>query len=88
MVNESGECWFDHEKLQAYREAIGFVGWLSDLLEGVVRIGEVRDQLDRASTSIPLNGARASSAEPSAPLPPTSEGSELPISRTLGRPSR
>jgi four helix bundle protein len=28
---------------------------LSTLLEGSVRIGEVKDQLDRASTSIPLN---------------------------------
>jgi four helix bundle protein len=49
------ECWFGHEKLEVYREAISFVAWLSGLLEGTVRIGEVRDQLDRASTSIPLN---------------------------------
>jgi four helix bundle protein len=51
----SQECWFDHEKLEVYREAIAFIGWLSGLLEGTVRIGEVKDQLDRASTSIPLN---------------------------------
>ncbi len=49
------ECWFDHEKLEVYREAIAFIGWLSALLEGTVRIGDVKDQLDRASTSIPLN---------------------------------
>jgi four helix bundle protein len=49
------ECWFDHEKLEVYREAIAFSGWLSALLEGTVRVGEVKDQLDRASTSIPLN---------------------------------
>jgi len=49
------QCWFDHEKLEVYREAIGFIAWLSTLLEGKSRIGEVRDQLDRASTSIPLN---------------------------------
>ncbi len=49
------ESWFDHEKLEVYREAIAFIGWLSALLEGTVRIGEVKDQLDRASTSIPLN---------------------------------
>jgi four helix bundle protein len=49
------ECWFDHEKLEVYREAIAFIGWLSLLLEGTVRVGEVKDQLDRASTSIPLN---------------------------------
>src|SRR6266404_4115448 len=49
------ECWFDHEKLEVYREAIAFIAWLSALLEGTVRIGEVKDQLDRASTSVPLN---------------------------------
>jgi four helix bundle protein len=46
---------FDHEKLEVYRESIAFVAWLSTLLEETVRIGDVRDQLDRASTSIPLN---------------------------------
>jgi len=51
----SEPCWFDHEKLEVYREAIFFIAWLSTLLEGKVRVGEVRDQLDRASTSIPLN---------------------------------
>jgi hypothetical protein len=49
------ECWFDHEKLEVYREAIAFVAWLSALLEGMMRVGDVKDQLDRASTSIPLN---------------------------------
>ena len=49
------EYWFDHEKLEVYREAIAFVGWVSALLEGTVRVGDVKDQLDRASTSIPLN---------------------------------
>jgi four helix bundle protein len=49
------ECWFDHEKLEVYREAITFIAWISGLLEGLVRIGDVKDQLDRASTSIPLN---------------------------------
>ena len=45
------EYWFDHEKLEVYREAISFVAWLSTLLDGSGRIGEVKDQLDRASTS-------------------------------------
>jgi four helix bundle protein len=49
------EFWFDHEKLEVYQEAIAFIAWLSALLEGTVRVGEVKDQLDRASTSIPLN---------------------------------
>ncbi|MCI0630286.1 MAG: four helix bundle protein [Phycisphaerales bacterium] len=49
------EWWFDHEKLEVYREAILFIAWLSSLLENTVRVGDVKDQLDRASTSIPLN---------------------------------
>ncbi len=54
-MNDSQECWFDHEKLDVYREAIAFIAWLSALLEGTVRTGDVKDQLDRASTSIALN---------------------------------
>jgi four helix bundle protein len=49
------EFWFDHEKLEVYQEAIAFIAWLSALLEGAVRFGEVKDQLDRASTSVSLN---------------------------------
>lgn len=52
---QTPESWFDHEKLEVYREAIAFVAWLAAILEGAVRVGEVKDQLDRASTSIPLN---------------------------------
>jgi four helix bundle protein len=51
----SQESWFDHEKLEVYREAIAFIAWLSPLLESTMRVGDVRDQLDRASTSMPLN---------------------------------
>src|SRR5258707_13454267 len=54
-MSTSQECWFEHEKLEVYREAIAFIAWLSALLEETFRIGEVKDQLDRASTSIPLN---------------------------------
>ena len=46
---------FVRKRLEIYREAIAFIAWLSGLLEGTVRIGDVKDQLDRASTSIPLN---------------------------------
>lgn len=49
------EHWFDHEKLDVYREAVAFVGWLSEMLENAGRIGDVRDQLERASTSTALN---------------------------------
>ena len=54
-MNPAQETWFDHEKLEVYREAIDFIAWLAELLEGSVRLGDVKDQLDRASTSIPLN---------------------------------
>jgi hypothetical protein len=54
-MKTSPECWFDHERLEVYREAIAFTAWLGALLESAVRVGEIEDQLDRASTSIPLN---------------------------------
>jgi len=47
--------WFSHEKLEVYQESIMFIAWLLSLLESAGRIGDVKDQLDRASTSVPLN---------------------------------
>ena len=55
FMNVSQECWFDHEKLDVYRETIAFIAWLSALLEGAVKLGDVKDHLDSASTSIALN---------------------------------
>ncbi|MEY2526603.1 MAG: hypothetical protein QOE73_1374 [Verrucomicrobiota bacterium] len=46
---------FDHEKLKVYQAAIGFVGWSTTLLLQVQAKAAVKDQLDRASTSIALN---------------------------------
>jgi len=46
---------FDHEKLKVYQTAVIFVGWSSDLLTGIPKNVSVCNQLDRASTSIPLN---------------------------------
>ena len=46
---------FDHEKLKVYQAAIRFVSWSTDLLSHVEAKAAVKDQLDRASTSIPLN---------------------------------
>ena len=46
---------FDHEKLVAYQRSIQFVAWASPILEGRTAKRAVYDQLDRASTSIPLN---------------------------------
>ena len=54
-MKPSQECWFAHEKLDVYQEAICFVAWLSPILNDTPRGGDVKDQLDRASTSIPLN---------------------------------
>jgi len=45
---------FDHERLEVYQEAIVFCGWAGELIEVLPRVAS-RDQLDRASTSIPLN---------------------------------
>jgi len=46
---------FDHEKLDVYQEAAEFVSWVEELLEGIPKSLAVHNQLDRASTSIPLN---------------------------------
>jgi len=46
---------FDHEKLIAYQRSIQFVAWSSPLLEKLPSKLAVSDQLDRASTSVPLN---------------------------------
>ena len=46
----SQEYWFDHEKLEVYREAIGFVAWLSAVLEGAVQ--RVRPKLMTVSAAI------------------------------------
>ncbi|MFZ1218178.1 MAG: four helix bundle protein [Chthoniobacterales bacterium] len=46
---------FDHEKLKVYQSAIGFITWSTDLLIQVTTKAAVKDQLDRASTSVALN---------------------------------
>src|SRR5256712_677304 len=49
------KIYFDHEKLDVYREAINFCGWVGDFLAAISAKAAAKDQLDRASTSIPLN---------------------------------
>src|ERR1700730_15640760 len=49
------KIYFDHEKLDVYQEAIRFCGWVGDFLAAVSARAAEKDQLDRASTSIPLN---------------------------------
>ncbi|MBC8869525.1 MAG: four helix bundle protein [Planctomycetes bacterium] len=46
---------FDHEKLTVYQSAISFVAWADSLLLDIPKNIAVHNQLDRASTSIPLN---------------------------------
>ncbi len=46
---------FDHEKLNVYQNALDFVEWIDKkILTGRKKLS-VYDQIDRASTSIPLN---------------------------------
>jgi four helix bundle protein len=49
------KTYFDHEKLDVYQEAISFCGWVGDFINSMSAKAAAKDQLDRASTSIPLN---------------------------------
>jgi four helix bundle protein len=53
-TNTPAPC-FDHEKLLAYQRGIQFVAWATEVLEDVPQKLAVHDQLDRASTLVPLN---------------------------------
>jgi four helix bundle protein len=46
---------FDHEKLEVYQESLAFISWLQPLMQRLPKSLAVREQLDRASTSIALN---------------------------------
>jgi len=41
-MTPSSESWFDHERLEVYRDAVEFVAWLSAVFEGSLRLGEVK----------------------------------------------
>src|SRR5256886_9953608 len=49
------KIYFDHEKLDVYHEAINFCGWVGEFLASISAKAAAKDQLDRASTSMPLN---------------------------------
>lgn len=49
------KTYFDHEKLDVYQESIAFCGWVGEFLGAISAKAAAKDQLDRASTSIPLN---------------------------------
>jgi len=46
---------FDHEKLNVYQASLTFITWATELISKVDVKGAVKDQLDRASISVPLN---------------------------------
>ncbi len=46
---------FNHENLDVYQKSIRFVCWVDQLLLKIPKTLAVHNQLDRASTSIPLN---------------------------------
>ena len=57
---------FDHERLEVYQRSIRFVAWGDDLLKEIPKTLAVHNQLDRASTSIPLNIAEGNGKRTSA----------------------
>jgi len=46
---------FDHEKLNVYQASLTFITWATELISKVDAKAAVKDQLDRASTSVALN---------------------------------
>jgi len=49
------KTYFDHEKLDVYRESIACCGWVGEFIAAISAKAAAKDQLDRASTSLPLN---------------------------------
>jgi four helix bundle protein len=55
LILSSMHTSLDHEKLDVYQLSLEFITWTLPLLEKLPSSASVRGQLDRASTSIPLN---------------------------------
>ena len=47
--------YFDHEKLKVYQKALDFIDWSKDILLKSNYKSSLKDQFERASTSIVLN---------------------------------
>src|SRR5947207_13315819 len=58
------KTYFDHEKLDVYQEAIAFCGWVGELPGEISATAAAKEQLDRASTSLPLNIAEGVASSP------------------------
>jgi len=54
-MEPKAKFYFNHERLEVYSEAVVFIAWLSGILDSTPRLGDVKDQLDRASVSVALN---------------------------------
>src|SRR5437764_18692 len=48
------KIYFDQGKIDVYQETIAFCGWVGEFLTAISAKAAAKDQLDRASTSIPL----------------------------------
>jgi four helix bundle protein len=46
---------FDYEKLNVYQASLEFMTWAAELVSKLDARAAVKDRLDRASTSVPLN---------------------------------
>ncbi len=46
---------FDHETLHVYQQSLAFIRWVTPVLDKLPKSLAVWSQLDRASTSVPLN---------------------------------
>ncbi len=49
------KIYFDHEKLQVHQATLKFYAWCEPILERLPKSATVRDQVDRARTSVVLN---------------------------------
>ncbi len=54
-VPDGMRVWFDHEKLDVYRKALGFVAWCSRLSHNDNIPHATQSALDRSSTGVALN---------------------------------
>jgi len=49
------KIYFDHEKLDVYQHSLRFCSFVGEVIDKITARAAAKDQLDRASTSIPLN---------------------------------
>jgi four helix bundle protein len=52
---KSTKRYFDHEGLKVYQDSVAFVAWSTEFIAERSVTGPMRNQLERAASSIPLN---------------------------------